>query len=253
MLREKEINNKRVFIADSAEELGRAAARRFAEILQEVLATKDEAAVIIATGNSQLPFAQALADEQDIPWDRITVFHMDEYVSMSADHPASFRRWLTEKIVTPFRPKAFHGLDGDADSLEDEIRRYTDLLNELDPDVTVMGIGENGHLAFNDPPADFETSALVHKVELDEACRMQQVGEGHFPSLEQTPTQALSLSVPMLVRPRHVLVLVPESRKAKAVQAALEGPVTPACPASLLQNVPQAEIYLDQDSASLLA
>ncbi|HSN11739.1 MAG TPA: glucosamine-6-phosphate deaminase [Propionibacteriaceae bacterium] len=252
MLRHFTMHHLPVTVADDANELGRAAARRFAEVLTGVLAEKGRASVILATGNSQLPFVRALRDERDIDWSRVTVFHMDEYLGMAASHPASFRRWLTENIVEPFSPQAFHGIVGDAEPVDAELRRYAALLRDEEPDITVMGIGENGHLAFNDPPADFDTPELIHVVELDHACRMQQVGEGHFPSLAATPTQALSLTIPMLLRPRTVLVLVPEQRKADATARALEGPVTPDCPASLLQTVSNAELYLDAESASLL-
>lgn len=241
-----------ITIADTPDELGRATARRFAEAVTAVIAEKGQAAVIIATGNSQLPFAKALRDETGIDWDKIVVFHMDEYLGMAATHSASFRKWLTDNIVKPFSPKAFYGIQADTEPIEDELRRYTDLLNEHDPDITVMGIGENGHLAFNDPPASFDTDALIKVVELDEACRMQQVGEGHFASLAVTPTRAVSLTIPMLLRPRTVLVGVPELRKAQAVRDALEGPVTPDCPASYLQLVDNAELFLDADAASLL-
>ena len=252
MLRHLTMHGLPITIAGDSQELGRAAARRFAEVLARVIAEKGRASVILATGNSQLPFVRALLDEPDIDWSSVTVFHMDEYLGMSAEHPASFRRWLKEHIVDPFSPKSFYGVDGDAEPIEAELERYSQLLEQEDPDITVMGIGENGHLAFNDPPADFETPDLIHVVQLDHACRMQQVGEGHFPNLEATPTQALSLTIPMLLRPRTVLVLVPEQRKAVATARALEGPVTPDCPASFLQTVSNAELYLDAESASRL-
>ncbi len=252
MLRHLTMHDLPITIAESPEELGRAAAHRFAEVVTGVLAQKGRASVILATGNSQLSFVKALVEERDIDWSRVTVFHMDEYLGMPAEHSASFRRWLKENVVDVFAPKDFYGIDGDAQPIEAELERYTKLLNEEDPDITVMGIGENGHLAFNDPPADFNTPDLIHVVELDRACRMQQVGEGHFATLEDTPTQAVSLTIPMLVRPRTVLVLVPERRKAAPTARALEGPVTPDCPASFLQEVPHAELYLDAESSSLL-
>jgi len=252
MLRHQTMHGLPITIADDSEELGRAAAHRFAEVLAKVLAEKGHASVILATGNSQLPFVRALTGERDIDWSRVSVFHMDEYLGMSAEHPASFRRWLKENIVDAFSPKAFYGIDGDVQPIEAELERYSKLLTAEDPDITVMGIGENGHLAFNDPPAQFDTPDLIQVVHLDRACRMQQVGEGHFATLEDTPTRAVTLTIPMLVRARNVLVLVPEQRKAAAVTRALEGPVTPDCPASFLQEVRNAELYLDPDSASLL-
>lgn len=252
MLRHLSMHDLPITIADDSGELGRAAAHRFAEILAGVLAEKEHASVILATGNSQLPFVRALRSEPGIEWSRVSVFHMDEYLGMSAAHPASFRRWLKENIVDPFSPKEFFGIDGDVEPIGIELDRYSKLLTAHDPDITVMGIGENGHLAFNDPPAQFDTSELIQVVQLDQACRMQQVGEGHFSTLEEAPTLAVSLTIPALVRPRNVLVLVPEQRKAEAVARALDGPVTPDCPASFLQEVPHAELFLDADSASLL-
>jgi glucosamine-6-phosphate deaminase len=241
-----------VSIAASNDELGEAAAEAFASAVRSALQVKDEIAVILATGNSQLSFARAVRERDDIDWSRITVLHMDEYLGMSEDHPASFRRWMQENILQHVTPKAFHGVRGDHEPVEEELERYAGLLRELDPAICVMGIGENGHLAFNDPPADFETQDLIRVVDLDEACRSQQVGEGHFASLDETPHQAMTLTVHALLRPNTVLVLTPEKRKAKAVKAAIEGPVTPLCPASILQTQPQAHLYLDQESSSLL-
>jgi glucosamine-6-phosphate deaminase len=251
-MHELTVDQLRVTVADSNDELGVAAAEAFASVVRTALETRDEIAVILATGNSQLSFARALRDRDDIEWSKISILHMDEYLGMSEDHPASFRLWMNENIVQPFSPKAFYGVQGDAASTEEELQRYSDLIRDLKPVATVMGIGENGHLAFNDPPADFDTTELIHVVELDDACRLQQVGEGHFASLEETPRQALSLTVHALLQPETVLVLTPEQRKANAVKAALEGPVTPMCPASILKTQPQAHLYLDRDSASLL-
>jgi glucosamine-6-phosphate deaminase len=241
-----------VSIAASNDELGEAAAGALASAVRSAQQGKDEIAVILATGNSQLSFARAVRERDDIDWSRITVLHMDEYLGMSEDHPASFRRWMQENILQHVTPKAFHGVRGDHEPVEEELERYAGLLRELDPAICVMGIGENGHLAFNDPPADFETQDLIRVVDLDEACRSQQVGEGHFASLDETPHQAMTLTVHALLRPNTVLVLTPEKRKAKAVKAAIEGPVTPLCPASILQTQPQAHLYLDQESSSLL-
>jgi len=241
-----------VVIAPSNEVLGEAAAERFSTEVRRHLAERGDVAVILATGNSQLTFIQAVVQRDDIDWSRVTVLHMDEYQGMHESHPASFRRWMKEKLLTHVTPKAFHGLRGDAESVEQELERYEALVRDLDPAICVMGIGENGHLAFNDPPADLDTKKLVHVVELDEACRKQQVGEGHFASVEETPRQALSLTVHALLRPSTVMVLTPESRKADAVRRALLGPVTPDCPASVLQEAPQATLYLDEDSAAEL-
>lgn len=232
--------------------LGASAAADLAAILKRVLTERREAAIIVATGNSQLRFMEALRQRRDIPWERVRIFHMDEYCGMSADHPASFRRYIREKLVNWVHPLAFYEIQGDAPDLEAEMARYTALLREYPPDVCVMGIGENGHLAFNDPPADFTTDRVIHIVTLDYACRMQQVGEGHFATLDDVPKQALSLTIPALMTPSHLLVVVPERRKAPAVRAALKGPITPECPASILRRQPHAVLYLDLESASLL-
>ena len=171
---------------------------------------------------------------------------------MADSHPASFSRWIRTEIADVFHPRAFYGIRGDTPDSEAEIARYTALLREHRPDVCVMGIGENGHLAFNDPPADFTTDALVHIVTLAEAARLQQVGEGHFPTLDDVPTHAFSLTIRALLQPAHALVLVPEARKARAAQAALEGPVIDLLPASILRTQSHVRLYLDADSASLL-
>jgi glucosamine-6-phosphate deaminase len=242
-----------VRVADSNASLGEAAADEFAATVRATLQEKDEMSVILATGNSQLSFIAALSRRNDIPWPRISVLHMDEYEGMADTHPASFRRWMYEKLLTFADVKAFHGMRGDHVPVEEELARYTHLLGELRPEICVMGIGENGHLAFNDPPARFDTQESVHLVQLDVQCRAQQVGEGHFSSLAETPTSALSLTVPALLRPAKVLVLAPEHRKAAAVRAALEGPVTEDCPASVLTTVAHATLYLDAESAGELS
>ncbi len=241
-----------VTVYDSNEALGRAAAADFAAIVKAAVAERGEAAVILATGNSQLSFVNALAEQTDIPWSQVSVFHMDEYLGMSDQHPASFRKFLNDKIGDRFHPRKVYGVGGDAPNTQAELDRYTALLREHQPVVCVLGIGENGHLAFNDPPADFETDNLIHVVNLDVICRSQQVGEGHFASLDDVPKQALSLTIPALLQPAHVMALVPEGRKAKAVKASLEGPVTNMVPGSILRTQPQVKMYLDPDSASLL-
>lgn len=241
-----------VSVASSQDELSEAAAERFASAVHSALLVEEDIAVILATGNSQLSFIRRVRERDDIDWARITVLHMDEYLGMSEDHPASFRRWMRENLLRYVTPKAFHGMRGDHEPVEEELGRYAGLVRELNPAICVMGIGENGHLAFNDPPADFDTQDLARMVKLDEACRVQQVGEGHFDSLEDAPDVALSLTIHALLRPGTVLVLTPEARKAAAVKAALEGAVTPSCPASILQRQPRAHLYLDEESSSLL-
>jgi glucosamine-6-phosphate deaminase len=220
--------------------------------LNDHIATSGQAAVIFATGNSQLSFFRALRQLEGILWDKVTIFHMDEYLGMEASHPASFRCYLQEKIVGFIHPENFFGIEGDSLNVEAELARYESLLQDYQPVACVLGIGENGHLAFNDPPADFNAKDDIQVVNLAEAARQQQVGEGHFASLEDVPKQAITLTIPTLLRPRHVLAVVPERRKAHAVKAALEGPISPDCPASILRSQDHVTLYLDRESGSQL-
>jgi glucosamine-6-phosphate deaminase len=242
-----------VGIFESNAALGRAAAHDFAEIVKQVAKEHGEVSVILATGNSQLSFMRALREIHDIPWQHIRVFHMDEYLGMDETHTASFRRYLHEHITDIFHPIVTYGIEGDAEDVAAEITRYEALMEEYPPVLCVMGIGENGHLAFNDPPADFNSPKTMHVVDLDETCRNQQVGEGHFTHIQQVPTQALSLTVPALLNPKQVMVLVPEARKAKIVKTSLEGPITEACPASILRTQTHVKLYLDHESSALLS
>lgn len=242
----------RVVVHESAEALGREAALQAARAIRQEVDTKGRAAIILATGNSQRDFLASLASTA-LPWDKVSILHMDEYVGISEDHPASFRRYLREHIVERAQPAGFFGIEGDAVDLGAELRRYAALLYTEEPCLCVLGIGENGHLAFNDPPADFETADLIHEVTLDEACRRQQVGEGHFPDLAAVPAQALSLTIPALLAPPTVIAVVPEARKADAVRNCLEGPISPLCPASALRRSSNAFLHLDPGSAGLLS
>lgn len=240
-------------VHDSRAGLGAAAADRAAGIIQSAVADRGHARIIVATGNSQIDFIDALTAKPGVPWAAVTIFHMDEYAGMSDSHPASFRRWIRERVIERVHPARAEYLIGDADDIAEECRRYAALLEEAPIDMAFVGIGENGHIAFNDPHvADFQDTAAVKVVSLDEACRRQQVGEGHFPSLEAVPREALTLTCPALMRAGHLVCSVPESRKAAAVKAALEGPLTEACPASVLRTHPDAWLYLDTESASLL-
>ena len=241
-----------VGIYDTNAATGQAAAGDLARILREAIAERGEAAIIVATGNSQLTFMEALRGEPGIAWDHVTIFHMDEYLGMAEEHPASFRRFIREKLAEPLRARRFYGIQGDTGDVEAEIGRYSRLLEEHRPVACVLGIGENGHLAFNDPPADFAAHQMMQVVTLAETARRQQVGEGHFATLADVPTQALTLTIPALLAPPYVLGVVPEARKAEAVQQALEGPVTPDCPASILRTRPHVTLYLDQESSALL-
>ncbi len=233
--------------------LGMAAASDASALLKSVIRERGGANILVATGNSQIAFLAALTRDRSVDWPKITLFHLDEYLGLTADHPASFRRFIREHLADRVALKAAHYLTGEAPDAEAECRRYADLLQRHPIDVCFCGIGENGHLAFNDPPfADFNDPLLVKVVRLDEASRRQQVGEGHFPTLADVPTHALTVTIPAILRARHILCIAPERRKAKAVRAALRGAVSTSCPASILRRQPHAVLYLDRDSASLL-
>ncbi len=240
-------------ILDSTEAMAVAAADEAEAVLGRAVADRGVAHAMFATGNSQLSFIEALLSlDRSIPWRDIVVFHMDEYVGMGPDHPAGFRRWIHDRIAVPARPGATYYLDGLARP-DEECHRYASLLRRHPLDLCCLGIGENGHLAFNDPPvADFDDPLDLKVVTLDEGCRRQQVNEGHFPTEADVPAQALTVTIPALLRAGRVLAVVPEGRKAGPVRSALEGPVTTACPASLLQRTPHATVFLDRESAGLL-
>jgi len=234
--------------------LGRAAAAAAAAAIRSACRERGAACAVVATGASQFEVLAALAAEADIPWRAVTLFHLDEYVGLPADHPASFRRFLHERFVDllPEPPAVFHEVDGSADPAT-ECRRLAALVPAGEFDVGLIGIGENAHLAFNDPPADFTTREPYLVVGLDEACRRQQVGEGWFPSLADVPSRALSMSVSRILASRTLVCSVPGPRKAWAVQAAVEGPVTPDVPASILQRHPDCRLHLDHESAARLS
>ena len=230
---------------------GRAAARSVAARLCRLVDAEGRAAAIFASAPSQNEFLTALREAPDVPWERITAFHLDEYVGLDAEHPASFRRFLRERLFDHVKPAVFHGLDGQAGDLAAECRRYESLLREQRPSLAVLGIGENGHLAFIDPPVcDFSDPAAVRRVELDAVCRQQQVHDGAFAAIEAVPRTALSLTVPFLMGVTRLAAVVPGPAKRAAVQAALDGPVTTACPASILRRHPDATLYLDPASAA---
>lgn len=240
-----------VQIFDSPEAMGRAAASRAARVLAEAVAERGSARAILATGNSQFPFISALRDE-DVPWEKISVFHMDEYVGVAADHPASFQRWIRERVADVFHPAAVDYIDGTADP-QAECDRYEALLTAGPIDLVCMGIGENGHLAFNEPhEARFDDDRLVRIITLTEESRQQQVSEGHFPDIPSVPANAISLTIPALLDATAVQVCAPESRKAAAVRATIQDPVSNACPATILRQTPRALLLLDPDSAGQL-
>ena len=239
-------------IFDTRPEMAGAAAEQAASALRETLARAGRANVIAATGASQFEFLEALVAAPGIDWSRTVFFHLDEYVGLPETHPASFRRYLRERIVARVHPGAFHFVNGDAADPVAECARVGELIKLHPIDVAFVGIGENGHLAFNDPPADFATGTPYLVVTLDEACRRQQMGEGWFPTLGDVPRQAISMSVKQILKSREILCIVPDTRKAQAVRDCVDGAVSPQHPASILQEHPRTTLYLDAASASLL-
>lgn len=231
--------------------MGTAAAERAAAVINSALAERGAARVVIATGNSQYAFTDALVG-QDIDWSRVTVFHMDEYVGIDADHPASFQRWIKERIEDKLNPATVEYIRGQGDAAA-EADRYEALLREAPLDLVCMGIGENGHLAFNEPhQADFDDERWVRIITLTDESRRQQVGEGHFPDFDSVPATAISLTIPALLAATAVQICAPESRKADAVRATLTEPISNACPATILRQTPHATLFLEPASAAHL-
>ena len=232
--------------------LGAAAAADAAAALRETIARQGRARVVAATGASQFEFLEALVRAPAIDWPRTVFFHLDEYVGLPATHPASFRRYLKERLADRVHPGEFHFIEGDRPDAAAEARRVGALIRADEVDLAFVGIGENGHLAFNDPPADFDTDDPYLVVQLDEACRRQQLGEGWFASLEDVPPRAISMSIRQILRARRILCVVPDARKAVAVRDCLALEVSPWRPASALQRHAATTVYLDVDSAALL-
>jgi glucosamine-6-phosphate deaminase len=231
--------------------LGLEAAARAAESLRQTLQQQGSARIIAATGASQFEFLHALTSSPGIAWNKVEMFHLDEYVGLPLDHPASFRKYLRERLIEKTGIAKYHLLEGDG-NVESAIQSVGNELSSGTIDLAFVGIGENGHLAFNDPPADFETDSPYLLVELDEPCRQQQVNEGWFGSLAEVPRQAISMSVRQILKSREILGIVGGSRKAQAVRASLEGAVSPLVPASILQTHPCTTMFLDLASAALL-
>jgi glucosamine-6-phosphate deaminase len=242
----------KVCVFETEAELGRSAAAAGAEAIERALADRGQAAIILATGASQFAMLDNLVNEERIDWARVEAFHLDEYIGLSISHGASFRRYLKERFEQrlPVPIGRFHYIVGEAEPAA-ECQRLGSLLSAASIDVAFVGIGENGHLAFNDPPADFEIEAPYIVVDLDRACRAQQVGEGWFADIDAVPRQAISMSIQQIMKSRTIICTVPEARKAEAVQKVLEGPVTPDVPASILQRHPDCHMMLDQDSRGL--
>lgn len=240
----------RVAVHADRAELGRAAAAEAAACLEAALAARGRATLVVATGMSQVEVLTGLAAAR-VPWGRVEIFHLDEYCGLAAGHPASFRRYLRERFHDrlPEPPAAFHWITAEGDAAE-ECRRLAEIVPRGDFDLVLCGIGENGHLAFNDPPADFAATEPYIVVTLDEACRRQQVGEGWFAAIDAVPGRAISMSIRRIMAARTIVCSVPDARKAAAVRASVAGPVTPLVPASILQQHPDCRLHLDRAAAA---
>ncbi|MBY5958700.1 glucosamine-6-phosphate deaminase [Membranicola marinus] len=238
-------------ITDNPVQLGSEAGAHGAQIIKDNIEQKGVANIIMATGTSQFETLKTLIEDKDIDWSKVVMFHLDEYIGLPITHKASFRKYLKERFLSQVPDlQAYYLIDGEKDPQE-ECDRLNKLIKQHPIDVAFVGIGENGHLAFNDPPADFETTDPYIVVELDAACRAQQMGEGWFPSIEDVPERAISMSVHQIMTSDVIISSVPDERKAEAVVNALTGEVTPDVPASILQNHKNCTMYLDEDSASL--
>ena len=232
--------------------LGKAAAERAATVMRRAIRDHGRARIVVATGTSQIDFLNELTKAENIDWSRVEMFHLDEYIGLPITHPASFRKYLLERLIHKTGITQYHLLDGDRDPRE-VVRRVGDALRSAPIDVAFAGMGENGHLAFNDPPADFETEEAYLIVNLDETCRRQQVSEGWFADISEVPRQAISMSVRQILKAKEIISVVPDGRKAQAVKLCIEGPIGPMAPASILRNHSATTVYLDRESASLLS
>jgi glucosamine-6-phosphate deaminase len=232
--------------------LGRAAAEQAATAIRRAISERGEARIIAATAASQLEFLDALTKASGIDWTKVEAFHLDEYIGIPITHPGSFRKMLMEQLVVKTGIRQYHLLAGDAAEPAAVVRQIGTQLASAPIDIAFLGIGENGHIAFNDPPADFNTEEPYIMVTLDEACRQQQVGEAWFADLSQVPKQALSMSAKQILKAKEILAVVPDQRKARAVKACFEGEISPMAPASILRRHPNATVYLDTNSASML-
>ncbi len=231
--------------------LAAAAADRAAEAIRGSIRERGVARIIAATGASQFDFLENLTKKEGVDWSRVEMFHLDEYIGLPRSHPASFRKYLLDRLIDKTGIERYHLLDGEGNPLT-MIAQVTAEIRKAPIDVEFAGIGENGHLAFNDPPADFETDEAYIVVELDEACRRQQLGEGWFKSLDEVPQRALSMTVKQVLKAREIICVVPDARKAAAVAKCFGGEISPMAPASILRTHENATIYLDKDSAALL-
>ncbi|MCP4177741.1 MAG: glucosamine-6-phosphate deaminase [bacterium] len=240
-------------IFNTTVDLGIAAAEQGAEIIKYCISKNGKANIILATGASQFEMMKHLVTIKGIDWSKVTAFHLDEYIGIHEVHPASFRKYLKERFLEKVElVNAFHFVNGTADDIEEECLRLEDIISKHPIDIAFVGIGENGHLAFNDPPADFDTERAYIAVVLDEACRKQQMGEGWFKNLEEVPTQAISMGIKQIMKSGTIIVSVPDARKAEAVKNTLNKEVSNMFPASILREHSSCYLYLDKGSASLL-
>ncbi|HVM76390.1 MAG TPA: glucosamine-6-phosphate deaminase [Candidatus Saccharimonadales bacterium] len=239
-------------VFEGRDPLSKAAAAQAATAIQHAIRDKGTARIIGATGASQFEFLEALTATPGIDWKKVELFHLDEYIGLPKSHPASFCKYLQDRLISKTGIVSVHLLDSQQDPAE-VIRRTNEAISAAPIDVAFVGIGENGHLAFNDPPADFETEQPYIVVNLDQACRQQQVGEGWFPNIESVPKQAISMSVKHVLKSKEILAVVPGPMKAQAIHACFDGPVSPMAPSSILRTHSNATIYLDRESAALLS
>ncbi|UCD37259.1 MAG: glucosamine-6-phosphate deaminase [Fidelibacterota bacterium] len=243
----------RLEIFADSQGMAKAAAEHAVQVLTSAIEKSGRVAFIAATGASQFEFLDILTAGHSIEWSKATMFHLDEYVGIPETHPASFRRYLKERLIEKVQPGDVYLVNGEVNDPVKEVHRLNAILSRYDIDVAFVGVGENGHLAFNDPPADFEAEDPFIVVNLDSACRRQQVGEGWFSSVEEVPPQAISMSVKQIMRARTIIANVPGFRKAQAIKDCFgDEEVSPLNPASILKQHPNAHIYLDRESASLL-
>ncbi len=251
-VRQMQVGTMNVEVYADRASAGQAAARSAADSIVE-LASEDVTGVIFATGASQFDTLAALTAMNGLPWDRIRGFHMDEYLGISPDHPASFRRYLRERLTGKVSMKDFFEVDGSTDNPDAFSRWYADKLRDVQPQLCLLGIGENGHLAFNDPPvADFQDPFDVKVVELDAMCRQQQCAEGWFKTVEDVPARAITLTIPALLRVPRLIVSVPGSRKAQIMRRTITEDISTSCPSTILRSHPNVTVYLDQDSSAAL-
>ena len=241
-----------ITVSENAKALGRAAGRKAAALLRIALEERNAATIILATGTSQFETLHQLIHEAQIDWDKVTMFHLDEYLGLPQTHPASFRKYLKERFISHVPIQEYHLIDGETDGAR-ECERLSRLILDHPVDVALVGIGENGHLAFNNPPADFETDRPYIIVDLDEQCRQQQLGEGWFKTIDEVPRQAISMSIRQIMKSKYIVCSVPDERKALAVKNTIEQKVDNLFPASMLQRHPHCFLFLDEASASQLA